>query len=477
MEIMFKKTDQIEEVEPYNLEEQPYIFISYAHKDKAIAMPLFRRLKNDGYVFWFDSGIDPGTEWADFIAKKVKKCGFFIALMSRNYIESSNCKDELDFSWKYLSYDRRLLIYIEDIDMPEGMELRNGRLHALRKYSFQNSDGFYKELYSEENICQFHYVPYEEGSTSSDFQQTNDVKKTRGRAFLFTVAGLLLFFILAVAIIWRNHSELRKISYGNGIELLCEYNSVENILTANLVLPGKDQETEAWAVLGLWYSLTVFDDYNITIERGEETVSFSAEDFNRDYGGDEKLEPDYNIFPKDLRNYIEENSESFYRNMAIKLFEAIKKDREIFADLGVNDKILNADMKTLTFDVDGESFTIYEQFDGGDCVVNIFLVGDVSERTKFESAFLTLSHYMNKTEGRVNLWLIIELDSDQDGTPEAYGNYANTSYFGSNVFDSDGNGLSLPTWEEIVDDETNDFGDEVFSNFVIMIKDLKVEEE
>ena len=138
MGIISKKTDLIEEIKPYNLNEQRYIFISYAHVDKTIAMPIFRRLKIDGYVFWYDNGIDPGTEWADFIAKKVKKCEFFIALMSRNYIASSNCKDELDFSWKYLPDDRRLLIYLEDVDMPDGMDLRNGRLCAIKGYQYEN---------------------------------------------------------------------------------------------------------------------------------------------------------------------------------------------------------------------------------------------------------------------------------------------------------------------------------------------------
>jgi len=465
---------QFEDIEPYNLDEQPYIFISYAHADKAIAMPLFKQLKKDGYVFWFDNGIDPGTEWADFIAKKVKKCGFFIALMSRNYINSSNCKDELDFSWKYLSDDRRLLIYIEDVDMPEGMELRNGRLHALKKYQYQNSEEFYNEFYAVENIGQFHYVPYEEAS-SIPYVQPDDTKKTKRKTVLFTAIMLFLLAIFSVSVLWINHSEPQKISYGNDIELLCEYDSAKNTLTADMTMPGTDQEAEAWAVLGLWYGLTVFDDYNITVESSEQKVSFSAADFDRNLGGDERLEPDYSIFPDDLRSYVEENSESFYENMSIKLFDAIKKDMEIFEDLGVNDKILNTYIKTLMFDVDGESFTIYEQVDDNDCAVNIFIVGEVSDNTNFESAFSALSYYLDKTEGPINLWLIMELDSDLDGTPEAYGNYANTSYFGRNVYDSNGNSLSVSEWKDDIEDEENEFAYEVVLNVAVFLKDVKVE--
>lgn len=476
MGIISKKTDLIEEIKPYNLNEQSYIFISYAHVDKTIAMPIFKRLKIDGYVFWYDNGIDPGTEWADFIAKKVKKCKFFIALMSRNYIASSNCKDELDFSWKYLPDDRRLLIYLEDVDMPDGMDLRNGRLCTIKRYQYESEDKFYNELYSVKNIGQFQYVPHEEESPISDLQ-SDSVKKT-WKLPVFIISIILLLFIVFITLTrWNNHSRPQRLSYGNGVELLCDYDSAKNTLTADMILPGKNQDVEAWAVLGLWYGLTVFDDYNITIESGENKVSFSAGDFDRSFGGDERLEPDYSIFPENLRNYIEENSTSFYQNMSIKLFDAIQTDLDIFEDLGVNDKVLKAYLKTQTFEVDGETFTLYEQFDDNDCVVNIFLVEEVSEIENFEDSFSILSAYMNKmdkTESPINLFLIMELDANHDGEPEAYGNYANMLYFGRNVFDNEGNSLSVPEWEEPTEFDANSFANKVFYNFVIFVKDLKV---
>ena len=59
--------------------DQPYIFISYAHKDGDSVYPIIDRMQRDGYRTWFDEGIDPGTEWDETIAQSINQCGYFIA--------------------------------------------------------------------------------------------------------------------------------------------------------------------------------------------------------------------------------------------------------------------------------------------------------------------------------------------------------------------------------------------------------------
>ena len=76
----------------------PYIFISYAHRDSEAVKEILLQMQQDGYRVWFDLGIDPGTEWDQFIARKVIGCDYFIAFISKNYLASSNCKDELNYA-------------------------------------------------------------------------------------------------------------------------------------------------------------------------------------------------------------------------------------------------------------------------------------------------------------------------------------------------------------------------------------------
>ena len=51
---------------------EPYIFISYSHKDSAIVLPIVEQLDKMGFRVWFDEGIEVGSEWPQFIAEHIK---------------------------------------------------------------------------------------------------------------------------------------------------------------------------------------------------------------------------------------------------------------------------------------------------------------------------------------------------------------------------------------------------------------------
>ena len=130
---------------PYSGTE-PYIFVSYSHKDSEQVMGIIRQLQADGYRVWYDEGIDPGTEWDDNIAAHVEKCGCFLAFISNNYLQSENCKDELNYA-RDLNLSR-LLIYLEEVALTGGMAMRHNRLQAVHYYKYQQMKGmFYKRLY------------------------------------------------------------------------------------------------------------------------------------------------------------------------------------------------------------------------------------------------------------------------------------------------------------------------------------------
>ena len=120
---------------PYKGDEN-YIFISYAHKDIKDVRSLIEQLQDNGFNVWYDEGIDPGTEWDENIASHIKDCSYFIAYMTNNYLESQNCRDEINYA-RDLDKER-LLIYGEDVELPEGMKMRLGRLQAIYKNKYSN---------------------------------------------------------------------------------------------------------------------------------------------------------------------------------------------------------------------------------------------------------------------------------------------------------------------------------------------------
>ncbi len=137
----------MEKITPYDGKE-PYIFISYAHKNNDLVMPVIKRLVADGYRVWYDEGIVPGSEWDNDIAVHLEGCGMLLAMMSPEYMASGNCRDELNYA---RDLDKpQLLAYLSPVELPSGMRMRLGRLQAVFKYSYEIEDDFYKKIYAAE---------------------------------------------------------------------------------------------------------------------------------------------------------------------------------------------------------------------------------------------------------------------------------------------------------------------------------------
>lgn len=133
-------------------ESKPYAFVSYSHKDSEKVYKIIETMRANGYNVWYDSGIDPGTEWDQNIASHVKGCSYFIAFVSQGYVGSENCKDELNYA-RDLNKER-LLVYLEDVDLPDGMAMRMNRIQAIwwNKYESSNMDEAYMKLFSAQGI-------------------------------------------------------------------------------------------------------------------------------------------------------------------------------------------------------------------------------------------------------------------------------------------------------------------------------------
>ena len=143
---------------PYHGSE-PFIFVSYSHRNAGLASEIIHRMMNAGFRVWYDEGLIPGREWDDNIARIIMASSYFVALVSREYLASSNCKDELNFA-----RDKNkpiLLIYLDDSQLPAGMELRLGRLFAVHRSQYSSEKAFYAKVFSAEGLarCNRRYVP------------------------------------------------------------------------------------------------------------------------------------------------------------------------------------------------------------------------------------------------------------------------------------------------------------------------------
>ena len=130
-------------VTPYEGSE-PYIFISYSHKDMDRVAPILDRLDDEGFRLWYDEGIDPGSEWPESIARHLAGARCCLAFISDNSIRSQNCRREINFA---LSRTAGFLsVILEECQMSPGMELQISTYQALMYHKYADKEGFYKRL-------------------------------------------------------------------------------------------------------------------------------------------------------------------------------------------------------------------------------------------------------------------------------------------------------------------------------------------
>lgn len=142
--------------------KEPYIFVSYAHRNEAEAYKIITRMQAEGYRVWYDRGVDPGTEWAENIAERVASCDYFIAFITKEYLKSTNCLDELSFARD--KEKKRLLVYLENVTLPDGISMRSNRLQAIHKYAYTQEEEFFENLFRAKGIDNSRIPPDSLGS-------------------------------------------------------------------------------------------------------------------------------------------------------------------------------------------------------------------------------------------------------------------------------------------------------------------------
>ena len=105
-------------------EEEPYIFISYAHSDRKRVFPIIKKLCEAGWHVWYDEGLPIGEDYLEQLEKHIDGAAavlLFITEQSvqRNFVTRSEVR--------YAIYDadkRIILCYLDEIQkLPEGMNI------------------------------------------------------------------------------------------------------------------------------------------------------------------------------------------------------------------------------------------------------------------------------------------------------------------------------------------------------------------
>lgn len=101
--------------------QDPYIFISYAHRDKEVVYQCLDYLNNQNINIWYDEGIPPSAEWVEEIAQAIKTSSLFVLFMSPHALASRYVINEINYA---VSLNKNILtIYLEETMLSEGLSL------------------------------------------------------------------------------------------------------------------------------------------------------------------------------------------------------------------------------------------------------------------------------------------------------------------------------------------------------------------
>lgn len=72
------------------MKSKPQIFLSYAREDQAVVEPIYRLLRNKGFLPWMDvKDIAPGEEWELSIKRAIRRSNFFLAFVSSHSVSKT----------------------------------------------------------------------------------------------------------------------------------------------------------------------------------------------------------------------------------------------------------------------------------------------------------------------------------------------------------------------------------------------------
>ena len=184
------------------------MFVSYSHRDYERIDPVLRDLRARGYRFWYDEGIDPGTEWPESIAKHLERSSLCLSFISPYSADSKNCRREINFA---LSRNIPMIsVFLEDTKISPGLEMQIATYQSIMAYKYPDLSSLMERIVSVDvtEPCRGPAGTSAAGGISG----TSAVPKKRHAA---PAAAVLLILAAAALFFWyRSGSGPEEISDG-----------------------------------------------------------------------------------------------------------------------------------------------------------------------------------------------------------------------------------------------------------------------
>ena len=98
----------------------------------------------ENFRVWYDTGIEAGTEWPEYIAERLLGSRCVVAFISPNAMNSHNCRREINFA--IAKQKDFLVVYLEEMELTPGMQMQLDVLQAMFRCRSKDDESFLNAL-------------------------------------------------------------------------------------------------------------------------------------------------------------------------------------------------------------------------------------------------------------------------------------------------------------------------------------------
>lgn len=107
--------------------DEPYLFVSYSHRDSALVYPILDALYDCKYRMWYDESCETGNDFRDELRERIKKSEAVLLFVSEASMTSPFCGMEIIVAREY---SKRLYpIYLDSVEVPPAFQILLNNTH------------------------------------------------------------------------------------------------------------------------------------------------------------------------------------------------------------------------------------------------------------------------------------------------------------------------------------------------------------
>lgn len=108
---------------------EPYLFVSYSHRDTAKVYPILDALYDRKYRLWYDESCETGNDFRDELRHRIEKCDAVLLFVSKSSMTSPFCGMEIIVARE--NGKRLFPIFLDDSDVPPAFRILLDNTHHV----------------------------------------------------------------------------------------------------------------------------------------------------------------------------------------------------------------------------------------------------------------------------------------------------------------------------------------------------------